>query len=341
MNIKHKISLFLVVVLAACNNQDIVYPDFSHTACYFPFQNPARTLILGKYDQGFNENDNNMRFEIGVVMGGVYSNEQERKVHFELDTALLENVANVQALSSEYFTIETESPVTIPPGATDGRIEVQLNNAFFDDPLSFAPKNEVGYVVPIKITQIENLDTLLAGEPAVENPDRVNEADWNELPRDYTLFGIKYINEFHGHYLRRGVDVMTDASGNEVENVYHSEYVVKDEVVMVTTSGRNSVTLENSVRRGGNESPGNLTMELTFNNDKNCSISSAEGDPYQVSGSGQFAEEADEWGGEARDVIYLDYTYTDAANNETHAVKDTLVIRDRAVVFEEFDVELK
>jgi len=82
-------------------------------------------------------------------------------------------------------------------------------------------------------------------------------------------------------------------------------------------------------------------MELTFNNDKNCSISSAEGDPYKVSGSGQFAEEADEWGGKPRDVIYLEYTYTDAANNETHTVSDQLVIRDRAVVFEELDVELK
>lgn len=53
-----------------------------------------------------------------------------------------------------------------------------------------------------------------------------------------------------------------------------------------------------------------------------------------------FMEEADEWGGKARDVLYLDYSYTDAANNEVHAVKDTLVIRDRAVVFEEFSIEL-
>ncbi len=43
---------------------------------------------------------------------------------------------------------------------------------------------------------------------------------------------------------------MTDAAGNEVENEYRSEYVVQDEVVMVSTSGQQSVMLENSVRRG-------------------------------------------------------------------------------------------
>ncbi len=341
MNLKNILSVFAVLILASCNNQDIVYPDYETQAGYFPFQTPIRTLILGDYDQGINENDNNQRFEIGVTMSGVYENEEDRTIHFELDNSLLDNVANVQALSPEYYTIETESPVVIPAGDIKGRITIQLNNAFFNDSLSFAPSGMVNYVVPVRITQIENLDTLLSGESAVENPDRVNPADWNVLPKDYTLFGIKFINKYHGHYLRRGLDVMTDASGNEVENVYSSEYVVRDEVVMVSTSGNQSVMLSNTVRRGGNSSPGNLTMELLFGNDNQCTIVSAPDDAYSISGSGTFADDAGEWGDKARDVIYLDYSYTDAANNETHAVKDTLVIRDRAVVFEEFTVELQ
>nr|WKN37352.1 DUF5627 domain-containing protein [Tunicatimonas sp. TK19036] len=341
MNLKYIMSLFLVLGLAACSNQDIVYPDYDIQAGYFPYQTPVRTLILGNYDQGINENDNNKRFEIGVTMSGMYENDEDRLVHFELDNSLLDNVANVQALPSEYYSIEAQSPVTIPAGDTKGRITVQLNDAFFNDPLSIAPTGMVNYVVPVRITRVENLDTLLVGESAVENPSRVNPADWNVLPKDYTLFGIKFINQYHGHYLRRGVDVMTDASGNEVENVYHNEYVVRDEVVMVSTSGNQSVTLENNVRRGDNASPGSLMMELVFGNDNQCTIRSAEGDAYNISGSGTFAEDAGEWGDKARDVLYLDYSYTDAANNETHAVKDTLVIRDRAVTFEEFTVELE
>ena len=134
---------------------------------------------------------------------------------------------------------------------------------------------------------------------------------------------------------------MTDAAGNVVENVYISEYVVRDEVVPVTTSGRRSVTLENIVRRGDSESPGNLMMELTFNSENACAISSTAEDAYNINGSGVFVEGGDEWGDKPRDVMYLDYRYTDAANNETHSVQDTLVIRDRAVTFEEFTVEIE
>ena len=108
---------------------------------------------------------------------------------------------------------------------------------------------------------------------------------------------------------------------------------------MLTTSGNQAVQLQNTVRRGGENSPGNLNMELVFGTDNSCRIISTEGDPYNISGSGMYVEDADEWGGLPRDVIYLDYSYTDMANNETHQVKDTLVIRDRAVVFEEFTVE--
>jgi hypothetical protein len=51
-------------------------------------------------------------------------------------------------------------------------------------------------------------------------------------------------------------------------------------------------------------------------------------------------ENGDSWGGKDRDVIILDYIYVDAINNETHEVKDTLVVRNRNVVFEEFTIEL-
>ncbi len=340
MKLKHIISLLIIFVLVACNNQEIIYPDYETKAVYFPFQTPVRTLILGDYDQGDNENDNNHRFEIGMTMSGVYQNRENRRVHFELDNSLLDNVSNVRALSPEYYSMETESPLVIPAGDTKGRILIQLTEAFFNDTLSYAPKGEVNFVVPVRITQIENLDTLLSGNSAVESPDRVNPADWNELPKDYTLYGIKFINMYHGNYLRRGVDVLTDGSGATTENVYRSEFVVDDEVILVATSGKQSVLLSKSIPRGENPSPGNLMMELSFTDSNQCSITGADDNPYAISGNGTFVEDGDTWGGKARDVIYLDYSYTDSDNNETHAVKDTLVIRDRAVAFEEFTVEL-
>jgi len=340
---KTKIIILLAVVfgLFACNNQDIEFDDFGVTACYFPFQTPARSLILGKYEIGVNENDNMHKFEIGVTMSGVYSNKEDRKVHFKLAPELISEVKNVKVLPQSYYTIETPSPVIIPAGSTKGKITVQLTDAFFNDPLSFAPLNKVNYVIPLVITDIEKLDTLLVGLPleGVSNPSKVRAVDWKITPKDYTLYGIKFINKYQAIYLRRGADKMTNAANQTVVSTYIAEYVEKDELVKLTTSGKDNVELSNRVRRGELVSPGVINFELVFGNDDKCTIRSFGNDAYNVSGTGKFVENGDEWGDKKRDVIYLDYSYTDAANNETHMVKDTLVVRNRDVVFEVFPLE--
>jgi len=336
-----KIKLLLIIAvlpgILACENQDTEFEDFGTTACYFPFQTPARTLILGRYDLGFNDNDNDHRFEIGVTMGGVYENEEDRRVYFELAPQLMEGHDSiVKVLPESYYTIETASPVTIPAGSTKGRIMVQLNNAFFDDTLSFAPLNQAYYVVPLLITGVDNLDSVLSGKPIVDDPSRLVAEDWEILPKDYTLYGIKFINKYHAMYLRRGVDAMTTAGGTTVLSSYHAEYVERDELVMVTTTGNTSVELSNIIRRGSASSPGSANIELLFDDNDNCSIRSFENDPYNVSGTGKFVENGGFWGGEEHDALFLEYSYTDLANNETHVVNDTLVVRNRNVVFEEF-----
>lgn len=341
---KAKLFILIAAVLGfvACENQENDFEDYGNTACYFPFQTPARSLILGKYDLGYNDNDNNGKFEIGVTMTGVYANSHDRKIHYKVAPELLNDVGNVKALPESYYTIETPSPVTIPAGSIKGRISVQLNDAFFGDTLAFAPLNQVNYVVPLLITNIENMDTLLVGIPAVSNPSRVNKDDWEVTPKDYTLYGIKFINKFHAYYLRRGVDKMTsNATGASEQSVYHAKFIEDDELVMVSISGEKKVHLENIIRRGSAGSPGNVNIELVFDDSDNCTIKSYKDDAYNVSGSGKFVSGGDTWGGKERDVIYLDYTYTDTANDETHAVKDTLVVRNRNVVFEEFSIELK
>lgn len=338
-NLKNIIALMMIALMMSCSNQDWEYDDYETQLVYFPYQTPARTLILGNYDQGLNENDNNHRFEIGVRMTGVYENVKDRKVHFEIDGSLLNSAKNVKALPASYYTLESLSPITIPAGSTKGVIEVQLHDAFFDDPLSFGPAQSTNWVIPLLITDVEELNGALVGSSPLESPDRLNPADWDVLPMDYTLFGIKFMNKFHGRYLRRGVDQMSDGS-TSIDNVYHAPYVERDEVTTVLTSGNRKVIVENLVRRGENPSPGSVVMELSFDESDNCTIVSAEGDSYSVSGSGKFVEGGDMWGGKARDVIYMDYSYTDVANGETHSVMDTLVVRDRMAVFEEYALEI-
>ena len=368
---KTKILILFAAVLSfvACENQDIEFDDFGTTAVYFPHQTPARCLILGEYDLGFNDNDNNHRFEIGVTMSGVYSNDVDRKVYYRLAPELLDGVANVQALPANYYTIEGESPVTIPAGSIKGRIPVQLTDAFFDDPLSFAGEDQVNYVIPLLITGMDGLDSLLTGVPLVSNPNRLIADNWQALPKDYTLYGIKFMNKYQGMYLRRGKDsfvgttrLYTVATGDIVttniddSSVYSQQYIEKDELAPVSTTGKAKAAVTNLVRRGSISSVGTVSVEMAFDGNDDCTVTNVVGDRQTVSGLGKWIEDGDEWGGKKRDAIYLQYQYhdvdtiytTDADGNITHElyidlqheVSDTLVIRDRNVVFEQFNVEL-
>ena len=394
IRIKKKLDMkikYLTIICAiafsfiACENQENDFDDFGSTSVYFPFQTPIRTIIQGEYDLGFNENDNNGIFEIGVIMSGVYENDINRKVYFELAPDLIDAAAlgldtvNVKVLPSSYYTIQQESPVTIPAGSTKGRIPVQLSDAFFDDPQSFGDFGEVHYVVPLRITDYEELDSLLVGVPAegVTNPIKIKADDWETQPKDYTLFGIKFMNKYEGMYLRRGEDkivgtnetvkttfatgvVETETNNIDDSTVYSEEFVVQDEVTPVLTAGRNKAISTNLVRRAGIPSNSTVSLELTFNDNEEIIITNADEDSsFIITGSGSFLEDGDAWGGESRDVIYLEYEYQDqvveveqeivfgSLISETvrtldlfHTVKDTLVIRDRNVRFEEYTVEL-
>lgn len=384
---KYLLICVIAFSILACENEINEFPDFGSTSVYFPFQTPIRTLIQGKYDLGFNENDNNGRFEIGVTMTGVYNNNIDRKVHFELAPDLIDAAAlgldtvNVEVLPSSYYTIEQESPVTIPSGSISGRIPVQLSDAFFDDPKSFAEFGEVHYVIPLKITNYEQLDSLLVGLPTegVTNPIRIKADDWQTEPKDYTLFGIKYMNKYQGIYLRRGEDKVVGTSqtikvrrnSGQVEesgdvlnidasSIYRAENIVQDELDTLFTSGRSKALVTNPIRRAGDISNTSITLELTFDSNENISIKNAdENSEFIVTGSGKFVENGDEWGGKKQDVIYLEYTYQDKVVETSqegfffnpidvtttvdlfHTVNDTLVIRDRDVKFEEFVINLE
>ncbi len=385
MKVRILLMAALVMSFVACENQENDFDDFGSTSVYFPYQTPARTLILGEYGLGFNDNDNNKRFEIGVIMSGVYENKMDRKVHFELAPELIDTIAlavdsiNVKVLPASYYTIEQESPVTIPVGDTKGRIPVQLNDAFFEDPLAFAGDNEVHYVLPLKITDYEGLDSLLTGVPLedVLAPRKVVGDDWITAPKDYTLFGIKFMNKYQGKYLRRGEDKavgtseqvkttiatgVTETESTDIDGttVYSAEYVVRDEITSVLTSGSNKAISTNLIRRPGIASNKTISLELTFDDNEEITITNADAESnINVTGTGKFVKDGDEWGGEKRDVIYLEYEYreqeveiseekffgtvisrTTLTLDLLHTVKDTLVIRDRDVKFEEFTVTL-
>ena len=343
---RHKIKIafpiLLLLAVFSCKNQDWDFPDYKFSGTYFPYQTPIRTLVLGDYDQVDNTKDNNLQFSIGVAIGGVYDNTRDIKVGYVLDEALTQKLYSsagdtLMPLPQAYYTLSPTGTMVVSKGSMTGYIDVQLKDAFLNDPRAF--KNR--YVIPLKLTSTET-DSILSGRTLNPSPDLRVATDWIVVPKNYTLFGIKFINPYHGKFLYRGKDMLTNAAATKVDEVvYRQQFIEKNVVVALTTVGRTRVELTAAVRRTAG-SPGNFKAWLTFDaQGTNCVITTAPGSAYPVTGTGKFSKEGDEWGGKKRNTIILDYKITDSANGEFHQVNDTLVMRDRAVVLEVFQPVIK
>lgn len=331
----------ILLVCSGCENQEITFDDFDYTAVYFPLQTPLRTLVLGE-DRIDNSLDNQLKFNVGVSIGGLYENTRSWSVDLDYDYDLATGLRTVNgdtvlALPREYL-IESDPSLpgtaTIPSGGYNGLVEFQLADAFLDDTLAYTGQ----YVLPLRITGTD-ADSILTGHALVTEPDKRKVEDWevDAPPKDFTLFGIKYINPYHGSYLHRGVSIEKDSAGNTVNTVvYHQNFIVQDEVWKLTTRGRNRVITSGIAQNNG----GDFAMQLDFDNNT-IAVSTAPGAGIEVSGTGQYvssAESNEVWGDASRSALYLNYTYTD--NGSLFEVSDTLVMRDRAVVFEELGLEV-
>lgn len=325
----------------SCENGEWEFPDYKFSGTYFPYQTPVRTLVLGDDNVADNTKDNNLQFSIGVTMGGVYENNRDVKVGYAVDETLVSKLYSnkndtIVALPKAYYTLSPTGSMTIPKGQMTGYIDVQLTDAFLNDPRA----HKLRYVIPLVLTSTET-DSILQGKAAVANPDRRIAANWAVLPKDYTLFAIKYINPYHGQYLHRGKNIVKDAAGTQVDQVvYRTKFIEDNEIWSLTTTKRNQVLVTGAIRRTAG-SPGNFKALLTFDNSGNCTVTSDPTSAYPVTGTGKFVKEGDTWGGKKRNAIIINYQVTDSKNAQFHNATDTLVIRDRAVVLETFTPVVK
>lgn len=332
------IASVLLAVLTACN-KDWQFPDYKYTTAYFPYQTPVRTLVLGEdiYD---NTLDNQHKCEIMATMGGVYENKKNITLNVAVDESLGQHLKfetptgdSVFVLPSNYYTLPKDMQIVIPSGKLMGGIEVQLTDAFFQDPRSV--KNS--FIIPLRITSVTNADSVLRGKSELASPDRRKPGDWVIAPKDFTLYCIKYVNPYHGSYLRRGVDVVTGAGGNtalDTTVIYHAPYVEKDEVCSVVTTSLNTNTLSLNAKNTGNlNTPFQLVLQ--FDNQGKISVSNPANATYTISGSGEFVKKGDMWGNQPRDVIHLKYQVN--FGTTVHSFTDTIVVRDRGVKMETFN----
>ena len=327
----------LSLTLASCYNADKEFPDFQDgTTAYFAYQFPVRTIILGNdiYD---NSLDNAHKCQIWSTMGGAYGG-RNAVVDFIVDESLCENLHHYELLGN-----------TIPyNGDSRGYVEVQLKQAFFDDPKSI----ENTYVIPLRMISVTGIDHILTGTPREGlDPVRTDLESWETPAKDYVLYCVRYRNAWHANYIRRGVDEITQNGttskvvrkdfslvNTDLEHYTENPVNANDEIATITTVGEKVARFTPSFKTSGASLPCNLL--LTFNGDK-CTISTDDAN-VDVTGEGEYITQGTTlpeykdyiWGhnnGEQvhRDILRLKYTIDFKDKNIQVSTCDTMVVRDR------------
>nr|WP_294897647.1 DUF5627 domain-containing protein [uncultured Pedobacter sp.] len=314
------ILLVLTALVSSCKNSEWNFPDYKTKSVYFAYQSPVRTITQGEdvFDTSL---DNLGRCQIMATTGGVYSNKSDVTIDFVVDNSLTQglsytfpNSGNVLPMPANYYNLSA-SKIVIPKGKIIGGVEVQLTDAFFQDPLSV----KTTYVIPLKMTGVQQADSILS-------------------TKDYTLYAIKYINPWTGNYLRHGKDIVVGKGANTMNQTVfrHQQYVEKDEVNKLNTKSLNQTEFPVGLRVDGGVLV-NCSLILTFDDAGNCSINSNT-NGITATGTGKFIKkgEKNSWGNKDRDALYLNYKVE--LTDRTFTSTDTLVMRDRGVAIETFSV---
>jgi hypothetical protein len=354
----------LAVAMMACENQDIEFPDYDESTVYFAYQYPVRTIVLGEdiFDTTL---DNEGRCEIYATMGGVYSNREKIDIDIVVDNALCDDLffdagfqSPVQPMPSNYYTLASDK-ISLDR-KLQGAVGVQLTDAFFADPNAL--RNT--YVIPVRMVNATKVDGILSGVPKVDEPNRMNSAHWDVLPKDYVLYCVKFINTWEANYLRRGKDEIT-IDGVTSTKTRHTANVESDEIVKLNTMSLNELRFPTGYRSEAGQNL-NLSIKLSFDENEKVTIAPVVeaqqvNDSIRVynisaSGTGAFVKkgEKNSWGNKDRDALYLDYDVSYEVETQypnagfptkieqvTYSTSDTLVVRDRGVKMELFSPSFK
>jgi hypothetical protein len=254
------------------------------------------------------------------------------KVYIYASPQIYTKDTKIIPLPASYYTLTPVKTVTFPSGSFNGLIRVQLTDAFFNDTIALTGR----YVIPLKITAA-SADSILQGSAAITGADPRITSQWNPnmSPKDWVMYGINYVNPYHGTWLHRGKDVTKSTkTGKDTTIIFRALYVEKDATIKLTSTGRKKV-ITNSL---GNKTGTNYSILLTMTIDKgtpgDITISKSTTSTYVVTGTGHYqdiATSVEEWTGLKWQSMYLDYSYNDGTYS--HQIKDTLVFRDRGIKF--------
>ena len=216
-------------------------------------------------------------------------------------------------------------------GTFNGTTEVQLTDAFFNDP--DAIKNT--YVIPLVMKSQKGFTEILAGTPneGAENPSRFDESAWKVKPMDYVLYCVKYLNKFSGYWLAEGTDKITDETGTKTQERKAATVETRN-VIQITTKSLTESILTVSYPFASKTMTADLL--LTFDGSNNCTVSSLT-PGVTATGSGKWEDDGAKkaWNQKDRDMIDLSYK-VDFGGGNVAETTDNLIWQRSGVKLEEF-----
>lgn len=285
--------LALMASFTACENGDQAFDDYEGgTTAYFAYQSPVRTIVLGddEYDTTL---DKAHKLKILATFGGSY-NGRNATVNVAVDNSLCDNLTfadgmPVKAMPAEYYQLSTTAFNF--NGGMQGGTEVQLTDAFFNDP--DAVKNT--YVIPLVMQNQTGFDRIATGTlKEGKTGSRTNASIWETAPRDYVMYCVKYQNKYSGWWLTNH-----NTSTDNIE---------KASQVQITTRTLNSSVYTVEFQEGSKILKADLL--LTFDDKERCTITSlTEG--VKATGSGSWADDGiHSWNNKDRDLMELNAEIT-------------------------------
>lgn len=350
-------TLALGILMTGCQNGDADFPDYDYQTISFAKQSPIRTVTLGDEEYVDNTLDNEHAIEIKAVLGGVNVNKSERWAKVTVDESMCENVyfddgRKMIPLPESYYTMASDRLV-IAKNEVLGGVRIDFTDAFFADPMSL----DVNYVIPLRLTAAS--DSILSGQAkdGVVNPNRLVKDDWSVVPKDYVFYAVKYKNPYHGVWLSRGTDKITDDGAVTEVNREASnwEKATLREIYSkgLSKCGYTFSTVVPVIDANGEKGEKTISCELVLDIDASGNITVSTGsEGCTASGSGTWKHKGEPkaWGDKDRDLITLSFAYSIEyeKNGQTgektvyrQATEERLVMRDRQNCLEEFSFILK
>ncbi|MCM1355970.1 MAG: DUF5627 domain-containing protein [Staphylococcus sp.] len=350
--------LGMALALSSCKNGSQEFPDYIYQTISFAQQTPVRTITLGEDGEYDTSLDNAHIFQLCPVLGGVNTNKKTRWAQLEVDPTLIEGMAfadgsEMKLLPPSYYTFLNDTKVPIEKGKVLGYLKVHLEDAFFADPDAV----NTCYVLPVRITSAS--DSILEGKPKVDGaaPSYVQSSQWSTLPKNYTIYAIKYKNQWAGTWLSKskvsgvnnGVAFSSESNAANWESA-DIKYLTSKSLSGSHYSISHSVACTSA---SGAKVEKNISCDLLVDIDANGNVTVSAATPgCSASGNGKYTYHGavKAWGNADRDMIELTYSYTipyvvneatGAMAEYTANVTETLVARDRQSKLETFSYTIR